>query len=72
MGNSDTPRPIVLDWSDPIHWSKAEKKPCRFCGGLTRLRNGRGWNALYAHKVCAERHVTDYPEDLPRWTVGRG
>ena len=42
--------PPVLDWSDRSHWSH-ERKPCRYCGGLTNLRDSK---RKPSHKVCAE------------------
>lgn len=42
--------PRLLDWRDASHWSRTPK-PCRYCGGLTNLRDSR---RSPAHKVCAE------------------
>jgi hypothetical protein len=42
--------PIVLDWSNPGHWSSTPK-PCRYCDGLTNLRDSK---RKAAHKTCAE------------------
>lgn len=42
---------MILNWSKPWHWSW-EAKPCRYCGWMTHLRDGK---AAPAHKVCAER-----------------
>ncbi|MER5882680.1 hypothetical protein ABT160_02510 [Streptomyces sp. NPDC001941] len=53
-GRRRTPaeRPFTggLDWSDSSHWSP-RLRPCRYCGGLTNLRDSR---RSPAHKVCAE------------------
>lgn len=43
-------RPIVLDWSGREH-SSSTAKQCRYCPGLTYLRDSKG---KPAHKVCAE------------------
>lgn len=40
----------VLDWSDRAHWSGREL-PCRYCAGLTHLRDS---GRKPAHKTCAE------------------
>jgi hypothetical protein len=42
--------PPVLDWTDRSHWSH-QQKPCRYCQGLTNLRDSK---RSPAHKVCAE------------------
>lgn len=42
--------PVFLDWRDSAHWSGTER-PCRYCGRLTHLRDGK---RKPAHKVCAE------------------
>lgn len=42
--------PPLLDWSDRSHWSH-QQKPCRYCGGLTNLRDSK---RSPAHKRCAE------------------
>jgi hypothetical protein len=42
--------PVVLDWSSREHWSHVQKQ-CRYCPGLTNLRDSKG---KPAHKVCAE------------------
>lgn len=44
------PKRVFLDWSDPSHWSWT-KKPCRYCGGPTPLRDSK---RKPAHKTCAE------------------
>lgn len=45
--------PIVLDWTSPTHWSHTAKQ-CRYCPGLTNLRDSKG---KAAHKVCAEAAI---------------
>lgn len=40
----------LLDWRDSSHWSW-EELPCRYCGGLTNLRDSK---RSPAHKTCAE------------------
>ncbi|MEU5498462.1 hypothetical protein [Streptomyces griseofuscus] len=51
----------VLDWTRG-HWAGVEKR-CRYCPGLTPLRDSDG---KPAHKVCAEeaiaRQVEEYAE----------
>lgn len=42
--------PRLLDWRDASHWS-SRPKPCRYCQGLTNLRDSK---RSPAHKVCAE------------------
>lgn len=42
--------PPVLDWRDARHWSWTAKQ-CRYCPGLTNLRDSKG---KPAHKTCAE------------------
>lgn len=41
---------LLLDWRDARHWSWTAK-PCRYCGGLTNLRDSK---RSPAHKTCAE------------------
>ncbi|MEU0992309.1 hypothetical protein [Streptomyces sp. NPDC005953] len=41
----------VLDWSDRSHYAR-DLKQCRYCPGLTHLRDSKG---KPAHKVCAEQ-----------------
>ncbi len=41
----------LLDWTSSRHWDYDGPSPCRYCGGLTHLRDSKG-NA--AHKVHAE------------------
>jgi hypothetical protein len=51
--NGPTPGPDpprLLDWRDPTHWSWTAKQ-CRYCPGLTNLRDSKG---KPAHKTCAE------------------
>lgn len=43
--------PRLLNWRSPAHWGWADK-PCRYCGGLTRLLDSK---RSPAHKVCAEQ-----------------
>jgi hypothetical protein len=40
----------VLDWREAHHWS-SRALPCRYCGGLTHLRDD---DRRSAHKTCAE------------------
>lgn len=40
-----------FDWSDRSHWSPLDN-PCRYCGGLTHLRDESG---RPSHKTCAEQ-----------------
>lgn len=42
--------PPLLDWRDARHWSHTARQ-CRYCPGLTHLRDSKG---KPAHKVCAE------------------
>lgn len=42
--------PLLLDWRDASHWS-SRPKPCRYCQGLTNLRDSK---RKPSHKVCAE------------------
>lgn len=44
----------VFDWSDKSHWSPLNN-PCRYCGGLTHLRDEGG---RPAHKTCAQDQRT--------------
>lgn len=47
--NREVPR-IGLDWRDRRHWS-GSRRPCRYCGRPTHLRDDEG---KAADKVCAE------------------
>lgn len=49
-GQAGRDPPPLLDWSDRSHWS-GTPKPCRYCGGLTNLRDSK---RKPAHKSCAE------------------
>jgi hypothetical protein len=51
--------PPVLDWTDRSHWSH-QQKPCRYCGGLTNLRDSKG---KPAHKTCAETALAQQAAD---------
>ncbi|MBP5913194.1 hypothetical protein F3K34_13220 [Streptomyces sp. LBUM 1486] len=42
--------PPLLDWTDRSHWSH-QQRPCRYCQGLTNLRDSK---RKPSHKVCAE------------------
>lgn len=42
-----------LDWHDRSHWAPLDA-PCRYCGGLTHLRDEAG---RPAHKTCAEAQL---------------
>jgi hypothetical protein len=42
-----------LNWQDASHWSSLDM-PCRYCGGLTRLRDDTG---RPSHKTCAEAQL---------------
>jgi hypothetical protein len=50
----------VLDWREAHHWS-SRALPCRYCRGLTHLRDD---DQRPAHKTCAERaaNTLDVPE----------
>jgi len=50
----------VLDWREAHHWSSLAL-PCRYCRGLTHLRDD---DRRPAHKTCAERaaDTLDAPE----------
>lgn len=52
--------PPLLDWSDRSHWSHTARQ-CRYCPGLTHLRDGKG---KPAHKVCAEAALAQQAADL--------
>jgi hypothetical protein len=41
----------LLDWGGPGHWDYDHARPCRYCGGLTQLRDS---DRKPAHKTCAE------------------
>lgn len=49
----------LLDWRDASHWSWTEK-PCRYCGGLTHLRDSK---RSPAHKSCAEEALAQQAAD---------
>lgn len=49
----------LLDWSDRTHWSWTAKQ-CRWCPGLTHLRDS---GRHPAHKVCAEQAIAHQHED---------
>lgn len=53
----------LLDWRSPDHWSWTPK-PCRYCNGLTQLRDSK---QKPAHKICAEealaRQAAEAAED---------
>lgn len=49
-----------LNWRNhSVHWSEIPR-PCRYCGGLTNLRDSR---RKPAHKVCAEDAVRRWVEE---------
>ena len=50
---------MLLNWSGAGHWSWTEK-PCRWCGGLTYLRDGKRHPS---HKVCAELAIAEQAAD---------
>ncbi|MBD9723494.1 hypothetical protein PV755_46295 [Streptomyces caniscabiei] len=52
--------PPLLDWSNPSHWSRTARQ-CRYCPGLTHLRDSKG---KAAHKVCAEAALAQQAADL--------
>ena len=43
----------LLNWRDASHWSHLDG-PCRYCGGITNLRDDAN---RPAHKVCAEAQL---------------
>lgn len=45
----------LLDWRNSKHWS-ATRKPCRYCGRLTNLRDSK---RQPAEKVCAEKALAE-------------
>lgn len=49
----------LLDWRDASHWSWTQKE-CRYCGGLTNLRDSKH---KAAHKTCAEEALTRQAEE---------
>lgn len=49
----------VLDWRDPSHWSW-QARQCRYCPGLTNLRDSHG---KPAHKTCAEAALQQQAAD---------
>jgi hypothetical protein len=51
--------PPVLDWRDASHWSWTAKQ-CRYCPGLTNLRDSKG---KPAHKSCAEEALARQAEE---------
>lgn len=61
MAGSESGRdpPPLLDWRDPKHWSY-QQKPCRYCGGLTNLRDSK---RKPSHKVCAEAALAQQAAD---------
>jgi hypothetical protein len=52
--------PPLLDWRDASHWSRTPK-PCRYCQGLTNLRDSK---RSPAHKSCAEAALAQQAADL--------
>ncbi|MFE3378806.1 hypothetical protein [Streptomyces anulatus] len=55
----DPPATGVLDWKDSRHWSQ-QARPCRYCGGVTNLRDG---SRKPAHKTCAEDAIQAQIQD---------
>jgi hypothetical protein len=51
--------PPLLDWRDAKHWSWTQKQ-CRYCPGLTNLRDSKG---KAAHKICAEEALARQAEE---------
>ncbi|MFM9635893.1 hypothetical protein [Streptomyces turgidiscabies] len=51
--------PPLLDWRDARHWSWTAKQ-CRYCPGLTNLRDSKG---KAAHKICAEQALAQQAAD---------
>jgi len=51
--------PPVLDWRDAKHWSWTAKQ-CRYCPGLTNLRDSHG---SHSHKCCAEDALAQQAAD---------
>jgi hypothetical protein len=49
----------LLDWGDSSHWSSV-RKPCRYCGQDTNLRDSR---RSPAHKTCAEAALAQQHAD---------
>ncbi|MGW6455000.1 hypothetical protein ACWF94_03595 [Streptomyces sp. NPDC055078] len=49
----------LLDWRHPDHWSWTAKQ-CRYCPGLTHLRDSK---RKPAHKVCAEQALAQQAAD---------
>ncbi|MFC9341416.1 hypothetical protein ACFT0G_25305 [Streptomyces sp. NPDC057020] len=51
----DPPPTGFLDWTASRHWAQ-QTRPCRYCGGLTHLRDG---SRKAAHKTCAEDAIQE-------------
>lgn len=49
----------LLDWGDSSHWSSI-RKPCRFCGRPTNLRDDHG---KACEKTCAEAALAQQAAD---------
>ncbi|WP_328427828.1 hypothetical protein [Streptomyces sp. NBC_00443] len=53
-------RGALLDWTTGPHWDYDRARPCRYCDGLTQLRDS---DKKPAHKVCAEAALDQQAED---------
>lgn len=49
----------LLDWRGLAHWSE-NRAQCRYCPGMTHLRDSAG---RPAHKVCAEEAARQWVEE---------
>ena len=50
----------LLDWTASKHWDHNGAWPCRYCDGLTQLRDS---DRRPAHKTCAEAALDQQAED---------
>lgn len=55
----DPPPTGFLNWTDSRHWSQ-QARPCRYCGGLTNLRDS---GRHPSHKTCAEAAIQEQIQD---------
>lgn len=55
----DPPPTGLLNWTDSRHWS-LDARPCRYCGGVTNLRDSARHPA---HKTCAEAAIQEQIRD---------
>ncbi|MGW6456314.1 hypothetical protein ACWF94_10370 [Streptomyces sp. NPDC055078] len=64
-----SPLPVngLLNWGSSAHWDP-QKRPCRYCGSPTHLRDDKG---VPADKVCAEASLADIGDIVRTYSAQR-